>query len=63
MKNRRKTDVSTGVEVFAERIAAGILGHERGRLEAIDQCIAVVLRHFQNDWAGVKCLAELEKLK
>ncbi len=54
MKNRRKTDADwDGTEALVRAV----------RTKTVEQCIVIVLRHFGNDYSGVKCLAELEKLK
>ncbi len=60
MKNRRKTDAPPDREATLLDVYEAI---DRAHVAAIEQCMAVVLKYFGNDYSGVKCLAELEKLK
>ncbi len=52
---RRRTDGNG--EDFASTAA-----FEAGYAQAVKSCIAIVLRHFANDYSGVACLEELRRL-
>lgn len=54
-------DQEEPVEAEVDLAVDDALTRERER--AVDECIAIVRKHFENDWNGAMCLRELEKLK
>ncbi len=55
---RRRMDTPPNPGAPPAELAAFDAGHSI----AVRQCIAIVLRHFANDYSGVACLEELRRL-